>query len=95
MKQNLVGNAMVGLTGIMILAVVILCYAYVQDVRKSRRLQGQLLLAARNRTLAQALLAEAQEFAKKNKQMENVLQSLSRPAVETATNAPRPIVRTR
>lgn len=89
MKPHLLGNVLVGIAGLTILIVVALCYAYVQDVRQSRRLQGQLILATMNRNRAQALAADAQEFAKKNKQMEALLQSLSRLPVSATNNATR------
>ena len=86
MKQQSFGTALVSLTGLAVLVTVCLCYAYVQNIRKSRRLQKDLMVATMNRNRAQALAIDAQEFAKKNKQMDALLQSLNRMQA-SATNA--------
>ena len=93
MKQHTFGSALVGLTALMVLVAVWLCYAYVQNIRKSRRLQSTLVVATMNRNRAQALALDAQEFAKKNRQMESLLQSLNRMPAGGTTNAARSIAR--
>ena len=93
MKQNSFGTALISLTGLVVLVAVCLCYGYVQNIRKSRRLQKELIGATMNRNRAQALAADAQEFAKKNKQMDALLQSMNRPPAAAVTNATPMIAR--
>jgi hypothetical protein len=70
-----------------VLASALLAFWYVQSIRQARRLQIAATVATLNRNIAQALVTEAGDYAKRNPKLEPVLQSLQRRA-QGITNSP-------
>jgi hypothetical protein len=73
------------------LASVVLCYMYNSNTRELRSLQGQAALVNNNRTVINALAADAIEYAKKNPSMEPVLEAVGlkqKVGAAPATNKP-------
>ena len=76
MRKSALTNLLVGLAALSVVATAGLASYYVRSVQKLNRLQFQVAVINRNRSLVNALANEAMEYSKRNPAIDPVLQSV-------------------
>ena len=76
MKNNFLAILLVGVLALSVLATAALSFTYVRSMRKLRYLQAHVNVINQNRAMMRQLVAETVEYSKRNRAMEQILDSV-------------------
>ena len=88
MKNNPLTTVLLGVLTVSALLSVGFCWRYVSTTREMRALQTQASLINNNRTMINALAADAVEYSKKNPAIDPILESVGLKPAKSAPAAP-------
>lgn len=91
MRNNALTQLLVGLVALSVLASSGLAFYYVRSVRALNQLQLQTAVINRNRSLINALAADAVEYSKRNPAMDPLLQSVGMKGRPTGSAPVNPV----